>query len=63
MVVVAKLQGRLVQVVRVADTVPFSTDRGWVLVTTDLGKPERKMEQFKWVPASTRFEWVREFSF
>lgn len=63
MVTVAKLQGRLVQVVKVAETVSFSPERNWVLVTTDLGKPERKMEQFKWVPASTRFEWVRTFGF
>jgi hypothetical protein len=63
MVTVAKLNGRLVQVVRVAESVPFSTDRNWVLVTTDLDKPERKKEQFKWVPASTQFEWVRTFCF
>ena len=63
MVVVAKLNDRLVQVVRVADTVPFSTDRGWVLVTTDLEVPERKKQHFRWVPSSTRFEWVRTFGF
>ena len=62
-VVVAKMQGRLVQVVRVADTVGFSQERGWVMVCLDFEQAERKKQQFRWVPASTRFEWVRQFSF
>jgi hypothetical protein len=57
------MKDRLVQVVRVADTVAFSTERGWVMVCMDFEKPERKKEQFKWVPASTRFDWVRTFAF
>ena len=63
MVVVAKMNGRLFEVVRVADVVGFSRDRGWVMLCTDWEQPERKKQQFKWVPASTRFEWVREFCF
>jgi len=62
-VTVARMKDRLVQVVRVADTVAFSTERGWVMLCLDFEKPERKKEQFKWVPVSTRFEWVREFAF
>lgn len=62
-VTVAKMQGRLFEVVRTADTVAFSTERGWVLVTPDVGVPERKKQTFKWVPATTRFEWVRTFAF
>ena len=61
--VVAKIEGRVVQVVRVADTVGFSEERGWVMVCTDWEQPERKKQHFRWVPASTRFEWVREFNF
>ena len=61
-VVVAKVEGRVVQVVRVADTVSFSEERGWVMVCTDWEQPERKKQHFRWVPASTRFEWVREFN-
>jgi len=61
MMLVAKMNNRLVEVVRVADTVGFSTARGWVLVCMDFEKPNRKKENFKWVPAATRFEWVREF--
>ncbi len=62
-VVVARLQNRLVQVVRVAETVGFSQDRGWVMLCLDWEQPERKKQQFRWVPASTRFDWVREFAF
>lgn len=60
---VAKMNGRVVQVMRVADSVAFSSERGWVMVCFDFEQPERRKSQFKWVPASTRFEWVREFAF
>lgn len=63
MMVVAKMNGRLVQVLRVAETVGFSEKRGWVMVCFDFEQPERKKQHFKWVPASTRFEWVRDFAF
>jgi len=64
MVVVAKMtDGRVVEIVRVAETVGFSTDKYWVMVCFDFEKINRKREQFKWVPATTRFDWVREFSF
>ena len=63
MMVVAKMNGRLVQVLKVAETVGFSSQRGWVMVCFDFEQPERKKQHFKWVPASTRFEWVRDFAF
>lgn len=62
-VTVAKMNDRVVEVVRTADTVAFSSERGWVMVCFDFEQAERKKAQFKWVPASTRFEWVREFAF
>jgi hypothetical protein len=62
-VVVAKMKDRVVQVMRVADTVGFSSERGWVMVCIDWEQADRKKSQFKWVPASTQFEWVRSFSF
>jgi hypothetical protein len=34
-----------------------------VCVTPDVHKADRAKHDFKWVPASTRFEWVRTFSF
>lgn len=63
MMVVAKLNGRLVQVIRVVDSVAFSAEKGWVMICVDFEKPERKKEQFKWIPAHTRFEWIRNFRF
>jgi hypothetical protein len=50
-------------VVRVADTVGFSSERGWVMVCMDFEKTDRKKSEFKWVPASTKFDWVKEFAF
>ena len=64
MTTVAKMtDGRMVEVVRVADTVGFSSDRGWVMVCFDFEKDDRKREHFKWVPSDTRFDWVRVFVF
>ena len=64
MTTVAKMtDGRVVEVVRVANTVGFSSECGWVMVCFDFDKVDRKREQFKWVPADTRFEWVREYTF
>jgi hypothetical protein len=62
-VTVARMNDRVVEVVRVADTVSFSTERGWVMVCFDFEQSERKKSQFRWVPASTRFDWVRTFAF
>ena len=62
-VTVARMNDRVVEVVRVADAVAFSTERGWVMVCFDFEKAERKKSEFRWVPASTRFDWVRTFAF
>ena len=62
-VTVARMNDRIVEVVRVVDTVSFSTERGWVMVCFDFEKAERKKSEFRWVPASTRFDWVRTFAF
>jgi hypothetical protein len=64
MITVAKMaDGRVVEVVRVADTVGFSPDPGWVMVCMDFEKMYCKRTEFKWVPATTRFDWVREYTF
>lgn len=62
-VTVARMNDRLVQVVRTADVVAFSSERGWVMVCFDFEQAERKKSLFKWVPATTRFDWVRTFAF
>ena len=50
-------------IIKVADTVEFSNTRGWVMICTDFEQADRKKSQFKWLPADTRFEWVKEFCF
>ena len=64
MITVAKMtDGRMVEVVRVADRVGFSPEPGWVMVCFDFEKVYQKRTSFVWMPATTRFEWVREFVF
>ena len=61
MVMVAKMKDKIVQIVRYADQVSFSDERGWFCICFDFDKQNRRREQVKWIPADTRFEWVREY--
>ena len=63
MTIVAKMNGKLVEIVKVADAVKFSNSRGWVMICMDFEQSDRKKSEFKWLPATTRFDWVREFCF
>jgi hypothetical protein len=61
--IVAKMKDKIVQIVRVAETVQFSKEKDWIFICFDFDKINRRREQFKWVKASeTKFEWVREFA-
>ena len=63
MMIVAKFKDRIVQIVRVAESVQFSEEKDWILVCFDFDKPMRKRDQVKWIKAKeTRFDWVREFA-
>jgi len=55
------MDGRFVQVVKTAVDVKFSSNKNWVMVCYDFDKPMRKQQEFRWFPASTKFEWVKEF--
>jgi hypothetical protein len=60
--IIAKYNDRIVQIVRVAETVQFSPDRGWIFICFDFERSMRTRHSFKWVKASeVKFEWVREF--
>lgn len=62
MITIAKmLDGRLVEIVGTADRVSFSEDRGWISICIDFEKPKHFQDNVKWIPASTRFIWVKEF--
>jgi len=64
MIKVAKMtDGRVVEIVRAAEKVGFSPDRGWIMVCMDFEKMYGKRTEFKWVPADTKFEWVRAYAF
>jgi hypothetical protein len=63
MTTVAKMNGKLVEIVKVADAVKFSNTRGWIMICMDFEQADRKKSEFKWLPATTRFDWVREFCF
>lgn len=62
MMIVAKFKGKIVQIVKVQESVMFSEEKGWIFICFDFDKQNRRREQFKWIKASeTQFEWVREF--
>lgn len=62
MMVIAKFKGKIVQIVKVQESVMFSEDKGWIFICYDFDKINRRREQFKWIKASeARFEWVKEF--
>lgn len=61
-ITVAKMGNKVVEIVRTADKVGFSEQRGWVCVCFDFDQSNRRKQQFKWVPATTQFDWVREFN-
>lgn len=52
--------GRIVELLKHRDQVDFSNERGWFLINTEPGK--RVVPDIKWIPDSTRFEWVKEFA-
>lgn len=62
MMIVAKFNNKIVQIVRVQEHVGFSEDSDWIFICFDFDKVNRKREQFKWIRASeAKFDWVREF--
>lgn len=61
---IAKLGNKTYEVVKVEENVKFSEEKNWVLLFRPIGdrKAVFNIEMF-WVPATTRFEWVRDFRF
>jgi predicted chitinase len=52
--------GRIVEILKHRDRVDFSDERGWYLINLEPGK--RATPEIKWIPDTTRFAWVRDFS-
>ena len=62
MIMVARIDNKIVEIVKVQETVGFSHEKNWIYICGDFDKINRRREQFKWVQAdSVRFDWVREF--
>jgi hypothetical protein len=53
--------GKIVQILKKAHTVAFSKDKDWILIDTDYTRGKKSIGQ-KWIPASTKFSWVKEFN-
>jgi hypothetical protein len=60
-IVLVKWNNRIVRLVKYQKKVLFSTDNDWLLLQYPIDLPENKRYN-KWVPLSTRFEWLKEFS-
>jgi hypothetical protein len=57
-VLVAKLNDKIVEIVKVAETVQFSNEKDWILISHQVDK----RLSMKWLKASNvKFEWVRSF--
>lgn len=62
MKVIAKVNNKIVEIIHTARRVEFSPEEGWVLVNFDVDKPPRRVVNVKWMPATTKFDWVRPFT-
>lgn len=59
--IVAKMEdGKLVEIVKFAESVAFSEESDWICICFGFETVERKKDGFKWVPACTRFVWVMD---
>jgi len=52
--------GKIIRILKKAHTVPFSDEKNWLLVDMDPAKGNKGLG-IKWIPADTRFEWVRSY--
>jgi hypothetical protein len=60
-ITVLKWNNRYVRLVKYSKTVLFSNDIDWILIDYPIDLPENK-RRLIWLPLSTRFEWIKEFS-
>jgi hypothetical protein len=61
-VTVARMNNKIVEVIRVADTVAFSTERGWVCVSPHVGNMNSNAVRWYRID-EVHFDWIRDFNF
>lgn len=59
-ITLVKYNNKIVRLVKYSKTVSFSDNTDWLLLQYPIHLPENKRFN-KWVPLSTRFEWIKEF--
>ena len=59
-ILLAKWNNKVVRLVKFKHEVAFSPNKDWLLLQYPIHLSENKRFN-KWVPLSTRFEWVKEF--
>jgi hypothetical protein len=60
-IIVAKWNNRIYQIIRVVESVTFSEEKEWILLSSQINKMDSI--QLRWVRVeNTRFDWVREFN-
>jgi hypothetical protein len=60
-VLIAKLDDKIVEIIKVTETVQFSSEKDWILISHQISK--RDSLQVKWLQASkVKFDWIREFT-
>ena len=52
--------GKIVRILKKQHSVPFSDEKDWLLIDTDPARGNSGLG-LKWIPAHTRFEWVRPY--
>jgi hypothetical protein len=56
---VAKLNDKIVEIVKVAETVQFSNEKNWILISHEVNK----RLSMKWLEVDkVKFDWVRRFA-
>jgi hypothetical protein len=56
---VAKLNDKIVEIVKVAETVQFSNEKNWILISHEVNK----RLSMKWLEVDkVKFDWVRRFT-
>ena len=62
-ITVAKYNKKFYQVLKVVERIHFSDERGWVLLVNPINDLRAFNLDMKWVRNTSRFDWVRTFSF